>query len=190
MRFTFDSRRKKSATLERLHPGATFVDVTSRARRPFVELSPFYPHGSIPVPFFDGLFSQSVEGIWQGLKVFENAGTDLSKLNVSQMKGIKRSVRTNGRVRGHAAGGQTLLSYLDARWLIYLPSYHHVLVGPGAGALDALRALPSRRIVLLDYETNGDINDLSRPLSHAALVAQFLNASWPSRQPAHDCTNA
>ena len=32
-------------------------------------LSPFYPHGGIPIPFSGSVTSQSVEGIWQGLKV-------------------------------------------------------------------------------------------------------------------------
>jgi hypothetical protein len=31
--------------------------------------------------------------------------------------------------------------------------------------------------VLLDYETNCDVEDLSRPLSHAGLVAGFLAES-------------
>lgn len=34
-------------------------------------------------------------------------------------------------------------------------------------------------IVLLDYETNADIDDLSRPLSHASLIKQYLEGTWP-----------
>jgi hypothetical protein len=38
-----------------------------------------------------------------------------------------------------------------------------------------LRALSSHRtVVLLDYTVNGDITDLSTPLSHAALIAQHI----------------
>jgi len=36
-----------------------------------------------------------------------------------------------------------------------------------------LRELSSNQtVVLLDYTTNGDVADLSTPLSHAALIAQ------------------
>ena len=37
-----------------------------------------------------------------------------------------------------------------------------------------------RPVVLLDYETNGDVEDLSRPLSHAALVVRYLQGKWPA----------
>jgi len=34
-------------------------------------------------------------------------------------------------------------------------------------------------VVLLDYETNGDSDDLTRPLSHASLILRYLEESWP-----------
>jgi hypothetical protein len=42
-----------------------------------------------------------------------------------------------------------------------------------------------RPVVLLDDETNGDIEDLSRPLSHAALVALYVQGRWPEGQFTH-----
>ena len=39
--------------------------------------------------------------------------------------------------------------------------------------------MASRALVLLDYETNADVEDLSAPLSHAALVARYLEGAWP-----------
>lgn len=54
----------------------------------WLDLSPFYPHGNIPVPFSENTFAYSVEGIWQGLKVFESADIDTSKFEVQNMKGI------------------------------------------------------------------------------------------------------
>ena len=56
-----------------------------------VRFSPFFPHGSIPVPFSPGVTGQSVEGIWQGLKVFESEDIDLQKFEITNMKSIKRS---------------------------------------------------------------------------------------------------
>jgi O-acetyl-ADP-ribose deacetylase (regulator of RNase III) len=66
---TVESRRKKRATIEKTWPGALILDVTSKGEEPWVRFSPFYPHGGIPVPNSPGTFAQSVEGLWQGLKV-------------------------------------------------------------------------------------------------------------------------
>jgi hypothetical protein len=64
------------------------IDVTSRGSEPWVRLSPFYPHGGIPVPFTPGVVSASVEGIWQALKVFERTDVDRRKLDVTTMTGL------------------------------------------------------------------------------------------------------
>ena len=109
------NRRRAPAGLEREHPGALVLDLTSKGPEPWVAFSPFYPHGDIPVPFTPGVTSQTVEGIWQALKVFESVGVDPSKLVVSSMKGIKRTFRRYGRVRGHREGleGERLLPYVE-----------------------------------------------------------------------------
>ena len=59
-------------------PDAVIIDVTSKGEGRWQRLSPFFPHGGIPVPFMNGATSMSVEGIWQGLKVFEKCGIDRS----------------------------------------------------------------------------------------------------------------
>ena len=177
-----DSRRKKPDTLARAHPGARLIDVTSRGAEPWVRLSPFYPHGGIPVPFSGDLTAESVEGIWQGLKVFESADIDPSKFSITSMKGLKRTVRKYGRVLGHRRGiaGDELLDYRQARHLIYLPSYRYVLEHSATDLIAALREIAEQQpIVLLDYETNGNVDDTSRPLSHASLVVRFVEGSWP-----------
>ncbi|MFD0853545.1 DUF6939 family protein [Actinomadura adrarensis] len=95
------NRRRSRASVESAHPGALILDVTSRAAEPWVRLSPFYPHGGIPVPFSPGVTGQSVEGIWQALKVFDGEDVDASKLEITAMRGLKRTVRKHGAVRGH-----------------------------------------------------------------------------------------
>lgn len=173
-----DSRRKSRATLERLHPGALLLDVTSRGEDPWVRFSPFFPHGGIPVPFTPGRCSASVEGIWQGLKVFERSDVDPTRFDVKSMKGLKRTTRAFGRVLGHRNGvdGKELLPYLEARRAIYVPSYRWVLESCVNDLVIELRDLARERdVVLLDYETNSDIQDLARPLSHAALVIAEVN---------------
>ncbi len=178
-----ESRRKKRATVERAWPDAWVLDVTSKSEQPWVRFSPFYPHGDIPVPNTPGTVARSVEGLWQGLKVFEREDIDPSRWEIGDMKGIKRAGRTRGRVLGHrfGVGNDTLLNYRDARYRIYLPAYRWVLENRLTAEVEQLReAMVARTLVLLDYETNGDIEDLSRPLSHAALVKCYLEGTWPA----------
>ena len=177
-----ESCRKSAETLRKLYPEAEILNVTSRGDEPWVRFSPFYPHGDIPVPLSPGVTASCVEGIWQALKVFETADVDPAKLSVTTMTGLKRTTRRLGRVLGHRTGlgGDRLLPYLDARRAIYLPAYRWVLENRLADEVARLKQLATTKdVVLLDYETNGDVNDLSRPLSHASLVAAYVRGEWP-----------
>jgi hypothetical protein len=177
-----ESRRAKPATIADRWPGAAVLDVTSKGPDPWVRFSPFYPHGGIPIPNTPDQTAASVEGLWQGLKVFESEDVDPSKWRITTMKGIKRSGRTRGAVRGHryGVGREVLLGYRDARYAIYLPAYRWVLEHRLANEVERLNDLArDRTVVLLDYETNGDPDDLSKPLSHAALAKYFLERNWP-----------
>jgi hypothetical protein len=163
---------RRRTKLRRDFPDALILDVTSRGDDPWVRLSPFYPHGGIPVPGHPDRTSQSVEGVWQALKVFDGEAEDFTKLDVTAMKGIKRTVRRLGPPLGHRLGGR-LLGYEEARRAIYLPTYRWVLDHKVPELIAELRELSERRtVLLLDYTTNGDVADLATPLSHAALVAQ------------------
>jgi len=173
MPFIVESKRRKPETLAALYPQALILDVTSQGMQPWIKFSPFYPHGNIPVPFSPEIVAASVEGIWQGLKVFEKIDIDVSKFAVTTMKNIKRSTRTSGAVLGHRAGvgGSALLSYGDARRQIYVPSYQWVLDHHLQAEIQQLKIEgQTQTVVLLDYETNGDLDNLSKPLSHAALI--------------------
>jgi len=46
-----ESKRSKRENILKEYPNAVIVDVTSQATDGLVRLSPFYPHGGIPVPF-------------------------------------------------------------------------------------------------------------------------------------------
>ena len=56
-----ESKRKKPATILKKYPDAILADVTSGAKDGLVKLSPFYPHGGIPVPFSEGYNATCVE---------------------------------------------------------------------------------------------------------------------------------
>ncbi|WP_370368515.1 hypothetical protein [Catenulispora sp. GP43] len=175
------SRRRSAASLASAFPGARIIDVTSKAQQPWVRMSPFYPHGDIPVPFSGGAVSQSVEGIWQALKVFEHHDVDPGKLRITSMHGLKRTVRTNGPVLGHREGltGARLLPYEEARRQIFLPAYRWVLEHRVADLVAELRAADGD-VVLLDYTVNGDVTDTTSALSHAALIALYAQDRWPT----------
>ena len=136
-----ESKRKKPETILKQYPDAILADVTSGAKDGLVKLSPFYPHGGIPVPFSDGYTATCVEAIWQGLKVFEGCDVDVQMFQNDTMRNIKRTVRRFGKPLGHRKGvhGTELLGYIEARKLIYIPTYKWVLENKVAFIIDRLR---------------------------------------------------
>ena len=159
---------------------AIVIDVTKNGKdKTFVKFSPFYPHGGIPVPGFSDVTTVTVEGAWQGLKAFEREGPNLSFLNKSEPK--KRSISgARGAVLGHRYGEgpeSRLLGYVEARKLIYVPLYEHVLRTSLSSELALLRGLVNdgNRVLLLDYDVNGDIENTKTPLSHASIVVRWVN---------------
>lgn len=178
-----ESKRKKIETLQKKYPGAVIADVTSNSdNAQLVKLSPFYPHGGIPVPNSHGVTATCVEAVWQGLKVFETCGVDEKIFSNDTMKNLKRTVRKYGKPLGHQYGldSKNLLGYIEARHLIYLPTYRWVLENKVTEIVDRLReSSKSRTIVLLDYETNADVDNPKKPLSHAALVKAFVEGAYP-----------
>lgn len=176
------SKRKKRETLLRKYPDAILADVTSKATDDLVKLSPFYPHGGIPVPFSDGMTATCVEAIWQGLKVFESADVDVAMFRNDTMRNIKRTVRRFGKPLGHRKGvhGTELLGYIEARKQIYIPTYQWVLEHKVASIIDRLReASRTKTILLLDYDTNGDVENPRKPLSHASLIKAYVEGTYP-----------
>ena len=177
-----ESKRKKAATILRKYPDAILADVTSGSKDGLVKLSPFYPHGGIPVPFSEGYTATCVEAIWQGLKVFEGADVDIQMFYNDTMKNIKRTVRRFGKPLGHRKGvnGTELLGYIEARKQIYIPAYRWVLEKKVASIIERLReASKTKTIVLLDYDTNSDVENAKKPLSHASLIKAYAEGIYP-----------
>lgn len=178
-----ESKRKKPETLRNLYSGAKFADVTSSSDIPeYRRLSPFFPHNGIPIPFTDGMTATCVEAIWQGLKVFEKADVDINMFRNNTMKNIKRTVRRFGPPLGHRKGvyGKELLGYIDARKQIYIPSYKWMLEHCCSDLIERLRtASNNSTIVLLDYDTNSDVENPRKPLSHASLIKAYIEEIYP-----------
>lgn len=182
-----ESKRRKLEKIKEEYPNADILDITSTTNSKWaMVLSPFYPHGNIPIPFSEGYYAKSVEGIWQGLKVFENCGIDMSCFQNDTMKKLKRTVRKYGTPRGHQKGvnSSELLDYFNARMLIYLPTYKYVLDNIPAAHSVIMRIKERAKyhdIVFLDYNTNDDFRDISSPLSHAGLVKMYIEGTYPNQ---------
>ena len=177
-----ESKRKTPKALKEQYPDAMIIDVTSHAVDEFVTFSPFYPIGGVPVPFTDGLVAVSVEGIWQGLKVFEDADVDTTLFSKRDMKNMKRTTRKYGPCLGHRKGvhGEELLGYIEARKQIYLPCYKWVLENKLKKLVTAIRIISKNKpVVLLDYNTNPDVNNPKKALSHASLIKAYIEGNYP-----------
>ena len=187
-----ESKRKKPETILKKYPEAILADVTSGAKNGLVKLSPFYPHYGIPVPFSEGYTATCVEAIWQGLKVFEGADVDTSLFRNDTMKGLKRTVRRFGKPLGHRMGvnGTELLGYIEARKLIYIPTYRWVLENKVPHIIERLKAASEegKTIVLLDYDTNADVENAKKPLSHASLIKAYAEGIYPYGPRENDAT--
>jgi hypothetical protein len=174
--------KKKRSTLSKIYPEAKFIDVTSKSMDQYVKLSPFYPHGEIPVPFSDNVFSFSVEGIWQGLKVFNKHDIDTTKFLNKTMSNLKRTIKKFGLPLGHRKGvnGPDLLDYANARKLIYAPTYFWMLENKAKAQIEELIQISlSNDLVLLDFDTNSDFENLKKPLSHASLIKTYIELKHP-----------
>lgn len=180
------NKKRKLESIKAEYPKAIILDITSTSPLHSGRiLSPFYPHGNIPIPFTDGLTATCVESVWQGLKVFEHYGVDFRTFRNDTQKDVKRTIRKYGKMLGHAKGARSkeLLNYFDARMRIYLPTYKWVLDN-----IPEVRHVVSRikeqsyksDIVLLDYNTNTEFLDITKPISHAGLVKLYIEGNYPN----------
>lgn len=171
--------------IQKLFPGADILDVTSTSEKRYAQLlSPFYPHMDIPIPNSPGYYATCVEAVWQGLKVFNGYDVDIKTFSNCTMHGLKRTSRKYGRPLGHRFGvnSNTILNYFDARMLIYLPTYKYVLENIPAvkHVIEKIKERSENHVViLLDYNTNTDIRDITKPVSHAELVKLFIEGNYP-----------
>ena len=180
-----ENKKRKLENIQKQYPKADILDITSTTEKRYAQLlSPFYPHGGIPIPFTPGMTAVSVEGIWQGLKVFEYEDISIETLQNKTMKNLKRTVRKYGTPKGHRKGvyGTELLDYFSARMLIYIPSYKWVLdnIPEVQNVVNRIKMrAKDNDIVLLDYNTNTDFRDISKPISHAGLLKAYIDGTYP-----------
>ena len=181
-----ENKKRKLEKIQEQYPNADILDITSASEKRYAQmLSPFYPHGNIPIPFTPEMTATCVEAVWQGLKVFLTFDVDVEMFTNDTMKGLKRTVRHFGPPLGHRKGvyGKELLNYFDARMQIYLPTFKWVLDNVPE-VHDIVSRIAERAktndIVFLDYNTNIEFRDITSPLSHAGLVKLYIEGNYPS----------
>jgi hypothetical protein len=128
-----------------------------------------YAHGGIPIPGMGGRTSDSVEGIWQGLKVIRGQIAP----HHFRGKGSKRG----GKPSGHQFGDQ-LLDIVEARRKIYRVAYEWMIENRVESTLIQLfldRAIAGEVQFFHDVGDNGNVHDRDQPWCHAACLVQYLN---------------
>ena len=150
--------------------GQVWYNVTKNAEHPFCLFSPFHVHGGIPIPGMENKTSDTVEGIWQGLKVIKG------KIEPRYFSGIGK--KRGGKPSGHKFGEERRLLKIEvARRRIYIPAYEWVLNNKiDSKIIDCICENMYRGIsqFFYDYESNGSISkDL--PLAHAAILVRWIN---------------
>ena len=155
--------------------GAVVYDVSSYADMPYCTLSPMWAHGGIPIPGMPGESSDSVEGIWQGLKVIR--GKTAPRYFSGQ--GHKRG----GKPAGHQFGDK-VLKIVDARNRIYRAAYEWMLdhrIEPELIERFIGLAFDGVAQYFHDVGDNGNIGDPNEGWAHAAVLVQYLNRRCKER---------
>lgn len=185
------SRRRSPAGLLQEFGRVPVFDVTWLTKNPrMLPLNPYYPHGEIPVAFSGRKkFGVSLESIWNGLKVFENEGPDYSVFECGNKMLMMRNegVRNRGKLIGYQQGTHEewpVLSEMDARRLIYAPSYKWILKKHCSEAVEFLRNQLQRvDIVLLDTDIEHHRRDPAFPIQHSVLLRDLLTDNYPKSDP-------
>jgi hypothetical protein len=110
--------------------------------------------------------SDSVEGIWQGLKVIRG------KIAPRFFRG--RGQKRGGKPSGHQFGRKEL-GLVQARYQIYKVAYEWMLDHRIEPALIAMFIERARQGTIQYFHDNGDINNANQPLARASLLVQYLN---------------
>lgn len=146
------------------------IDISSYGNKPYNVFSPFtYSKDiQIPVPGQIGLFSNSVESIWQGLKII-NGETDLSLLK-------KRPKKRKGNVLGHQFQDE-VLGIVEARLDIFHPAYEFFFDNyiPKTVKDELVEKALIDTVLFYDTESNLDIENPEDPLAHSIFASDLMN---------------
>lgn len=154
-----ESKRDNLQKIVEMNPKVIIADITINSNSALRKLSPSFEWGNILVPYTDSLeYVPSVEAVWNELRITEN-DTD----------GFKRGCYDH-----------VIFDYIEARKKIFIPTYRWMLENKAAEIIKRMRiANRDKTIVLYDGEDNYDIDNPSKPLSHAYLVKAYVEGLAP-----------
>lgn len=154
---------------ENLHKykSAIIVDLTTKCKMNiFNTLSPYYPHGGIPIPNTPNICLNSVSEVWQKLCVNKCGNLDNTEHeNLIFKKGLYIN---------------EYWTYTEARRKIFIPLYCWMLENKAYNMVEYLREQsPLKRIVIIDNSINGNIDNVDKPLSSAFLLKAYIEGKEP-----------
>ncbi len=163
-------------------------DVSSYAPYPFRALSPFFYWNfkafarKIPVPGQEGKWAYSVESIWQGLKIIDGK-TNFDMFEKEPYKRPPKNESEFSKVDGFLFEKGIIKDYVEARKRIFVPAYTYMFkvfgtfnefVQYSEGAI-LFNIQNNIETFLYDVDDNPNIEDISKPYSHASLLCDLIN---------------
>lgn len=151
----------------------------------FEVFNPFHvdPAAAIPVPGRSET-AWSIESVWQGLKVVDKR-TAPEMFTATPHKRPPESERRRSKTYDYTASRFDLagevIGLVEARWLIYLPTYTHTLSHRVPSLVDdTLRAARAegRPVRFYDWDDNFDIDDPRGSFAHSALLASWYGGRY------------
>lgn len=162
------------------------IDISSDGEHPYCRLSFDYQVGQIPVPGYDGMFAESLNGMLEALRLVSRRGHP-GKVNLGFLvgPGRDRTLTPEQWCTGYSYRGRCI-DLAEARRRILIPSYLWVLSHKAGVAVAKVRkASESGELWLYDGYESADINASGR-LSAAATLAAYLSGQlqqfqegWP-----------
>lgn len=151
----------------------------------FSKLNPYFvwEHSLIPVPGMKNYFSRSIEAVWQGTKIINDA-IDEKQFHNFPYKRPPESERLKNPDYSYKDAiffyeGRSI-SINKARYLIYLVSYLYLLnyIIPKED-INYLKSMSEsgKNVVFYDWDSNFDINNVSLSFSHSAILASWFRGS-------------
>lgn len=145
------------------YSNSVVIDLTTRdVTYIYAKLSPYYPHGNIPIPNTPKEVFRSVNEVWQKLCIKD------SKSEPRKLK-IKKGLHIN-----------EYWSYAEARKKILIPLYSWMLENNAWDIINDLRELSKNSTVtIIDKSVNCNIDNINEPLSFAFLLKAYIEGTHP-----------
>lgn len=154
------------------YSNAKFISLTENGITEFRKLAPSYKWGNIRVPYSPGLYAESVNDVLEKLRLAKN------EIAYGDKASYSNHIFENKVLYRRGIDGDYIYDELEARKYIYIPTYRWMLENKANHLIDKLRAYKGD-MVFLDENLNFDINDTSKPLSHAFLVKAYVEGTAP-----------